>query len=121
MNKNNDVIILYKKKHSSKVHWIIFGIIFIIAIFIPIYGTTWRYDISITLRLLFSAIGEICLTVGFVITLLSMVFFFFSRKLHVKSFIFGIVLLWIGAFMADDQFSFFGYLFGANTPQQGYH
>ena len=121
MNKNDNVIILDRKKHSRKVHWIFFGIILIIAVFIPIYGTTWRYDISITLRLLFSTIGDISLTVGFAITLLSVVFFFFSHKFHLKSFIFGIVLLWIGAFMADAQFSFFGYLFGANTPPQGYH
>lgn len=121
MNKNDNVILLYRKKNSKKVHWIIFGIILIIAVIIPIYGTTWRYDVSITLRMLFSGFGEICLTVGSGIILLSVLFFFGSRKFYLKSFIFGIVLLWIGAFLTDTQFSLFGYLFGANSPPQGYH
>lgn len=121
MNKNDNVTILYRKNHSRKVHWVFLGIILIIAIVIPMYGTTWRYDVSITLRMLFSAVGEICLTIGSGLTLLSVLFFFGSRKFYLKAFIFGIVLLWIGAFMTDTQFSLFGYLFGANAPAQGYH
>jgi hypothetical protein len=31
------------------------------------------------------------------------------------------MLLWIGAFMTDAQFSLFGYLFGGNSPDQGYY
>jgi hypothetical protein len=38
-----------------------------------------------------------------------------------KIFIFGIVLLWVGAFMTDTQFSLFGYLFGGNSPPKGYY
>ena len=121
MNKN-DIIIVYGKRHSRKTHWIFIAIVFFIAIFMPIYGTTLRYEVGNTLRYTFSAIGELCLSVGAVITGLSVLFSITSRKkFYLKSFIFGIVLLWIGAFMTDTQFSFFGYLFGANNPPQGYH
>jgi len=121
MTKNDNVIILYKKKQSNKIQWIFIGIILIIAVLIPIYGTTWRYEVSITLRLLFSAVGEICLTMGIGITLMSMAFSLVSRKFYLKAFIFGIVLLWIGAFTTDTQFSLFGYLFGGHSPTPGYH
>ena len=122
MNKNDNIIILYGKRHSRKVHWIFIAIVLFIAIFMPIYGTTLRYEVSSILRFTFSAIGELCLSLGAVITGLSVIFSITSRKkFYLKSFIFGIVLLWIGAFMTDAQFSFFGYLFGANNPLQGYH
>ncbi len=121
MNKNDNLILIYQKKHSRKTHWVFIGIILFIAIFMPIYGTALRYEVSSTLRFIFGAVGELCLTFGMVLTMLSVVFSIFSKKFYLKSFIFGIVLLWIGAFMTDTQFSLFGYLFGANSPPQGYH
>jgi hypothetical protein len=121
MNKKDSVIILYEKKHSRKAHWFFIAIILFLVIFMPIYGTTLRYKVSNTLRFIFSAIGELCLTFGGALAALSVVFSLASRKFYLKSLIFGIVLLWIGAFMIDAQFSLFGYVFGGNSPQQGYH
>jgi hypothetical protein len=120
MNKNDSVIVLYEKKHSRKAHWVFIAIILFLVIFMPIYGTTLRYDVSNTLRFIFSSIGELSLTFGGALTGLSVVFSIFSRKFYLKSFIFGIVLLWIGAFMTDTQFSLFGSIFGGNSPSKGY-
>jgi hypothetical protein len=121
MNKSDNVILLYKKKNSRKIHWIFIGVIFFIVIFMPIFGTSLRYELSHTLRFFFSAIGELSLMCGGALTGLSVLFSIVSRKFYLKSFIFGIVLLWIGAFMTDTQFSLFGYIFGGNNPSQGYY
>jgi hypothetical protein len=119
--KNDRMIIVIGKKRSHKTKWIFLAIILFLAAFVPIYGTTLRYDASITLRLIFSSIGEVSLTLGGVLTALSAVISIFSRKFYIKTFIFGIVLLWIGAFLTDTQFSLFGSLFGRNNPPQGYY
>lgn len=121
MNKNDNIIILYGKKRSRKAHWVIIAIVLFLAIFMPFYGTTLRYEVSNTFRFIFSSIGELSLTFGGALTALSAIFSIASRKFYLKSFIFGIVLLWIGAFMTDAQFSLFGYVFGGNSPPQGYH
>ena len=119
--KNNQTIIILKKKRSRTTHWILMGIILFLVVFMPIYGITLRYEVSLTLRAIFSVFGELCLTFGGALTGLSVVISLFFRKFYLKSFIFGIVLLWIGAFLTDSQFSLFGYLFGRNNPSQGYY
>jgi hypothetical protein len=119
--KNNQTIIILKKKHSRTTHWIFMGIILFLVVFMPIYGITLRYEVSLTLRAIFSVFGELCLTFGGALIGLSVVISLVSRKFYLKSFIFGIVLLWIGAFLTDSQFSLFGYLFGRNNPSQGYY
>ena len=120
--KNERTIIVVGKRGSHKLYWLFLGILLFLVVFVPIYGTTLRYDVSITLRVIFSVFGDLCLTFGGVLTALSILFSILSRrKIYLKSFIFGVVLLWIGAFLTDSQFSFFGYLFGGNKPDPGYY
>jgi len=120
--KNERIIIVGGKRRSHKLQWIFMGILLFLVVLVPIYGTTLRYNVSITLRATFSAFGELCLTFGGVLTALSVVFSIVSRgKFYLKSFIFGIVLLWIGAFLTESQFSLFGYLFGGINPDPGYY
>ena len=120
-SKNGTIVIVEGKRHSRKTYWVFLSIILFLVVFVPIYGTTLRYDVSIALRATFSAFGDLCLTFGVALTLLSVAFSLLSRRrFYLKSFIFGIVLLWIGAFLTDTQFSLFGYLFGGNRPSQGY-
>ncbi len=119
--KNDSTVIVIRKHRSHMWQWIFVGIILFLVVFMPIYGINLRYEMSLTLRTIFSAFGELCLTFGGVLTALSLVISLVFRKIYLKSFIFGIILLWIGAFLTDSQFSFFGYLFGSNNPSQGYY
>ena len=120
--KSERTIIVVGKRRSHKIQWVFMGILLFLVFFVPIYGTTLRYDVSIAFRTIFSAVGELCLTFGGVLTIFSILFSILSRrKFYLKSFIFGVVLLWIGAFLTDTQFSFFGYLFGGTNPDPGYY
>jgi hypothetical protein len=120
-SKTESGVIYLGRRRSNRAHWVFIAIILFIAILVPIYGTTLRYDVSISLRILFSAIGEICLTLGTPLIIITFLFSLFSKHLYFKTFILSIVLLWVGAFLTDTQFSMFGYLFGQHTPSQGYH
>ena len=120
--KSDNIIIIAGKRRSHKLQWIFMAIILFVVVFVPIYGTTLRYDVGITLRMFFSSFGDICLTMGAALVILSILFSLLSRrKFYLKSFIFGIILLWVGAFLTDTQFTIFGYLFGGNNPDPGYY
>ena len=120
-SKNEAAIIYFGRRRPNRARWLIIGIILVIVIVVPIYGITLRYDMSITFRFLFSSIGEICLTLATPLIIISVVLSLIQKRIYFKTFIIGIVLLWVGAFLTDTQFSAFGYLFGQNNPEQGFY
>lgn len=120
-SKSEGAVIYLGRRRPSRARWLIIGIILVIVIVVPIYGMTLRYDMSITFRFLFSSIGEICLTLAIPLIIISVALSLIQKRIYFKTFIIGIVLLWVGAFLTDTQFSAFGYLFGQNNPEQGYY
>ena len=119
--KNKGAIIYLGRRRSNRACWILIAIIVFVVILVPIYGTTLRYDVSITLRFFFSEIGEFCLTFAVGLLLVSAVLSLASKKIYIKSMIIAVVLLWIGACLTGGQFNLWGTLIGPDPPNQGYH
>jgi len=114
-------VIYLVRRRSNLARWTFIAIIVFVVILVPIYGTTLRYDVSITLRLLLSAIGELCLTLGAGLFLVSALLSLYSKRIYVKSMIIAVVLLWIAACLTGGQFTLWGNLIGPDPPSQGYH
>jgi len=120
-SKNDELTFNFGRGRSNRFQWVFIAILVFVIIIVPIYGITLRYDVSIMVRFVFSTMGDICLTIGILVTFFTVIFSLFSKHIFFKSFILGIVLIWIGAFLTDTQFNIFGYLFGHNSPPQGYY
>jgi len=120
MPKNNEIILI-QKKGSKKTVWIFFVIILFIAVYVPFFGSNLQYMTAATLRIIFSYIGNICIMFGVFLLILGGINLIRGKKIPVKSFLMGILLLWIGACLTGTIFNLFGMFIGPTPPPQGYH
>jgi len=121
MSKNSDqLIIIQRKRKSNKVFLVFLGILGFVAIYVPFFGSNLRYMTGTTFRLIFTYVGNFCLTLGGTLFLINILKIFY-RKFSVKGLLASALLLWIGTFLTGAPFEFMGIIFGGNQPPQGYH
>jgi hypothetical protein len=123
--KDNSIIIYLDKngKRRSKNHFILvfIAILAFIAIFMPMFGTTLRYQASYLFQEIFNTIGSLTKLAGMVLIAFGFLSIFIGKRIKVGAFLFGLILLWIGCFLTYTPFTLFGFNFGGSQPPIGYH
>ena len=118
--KDGIVIYMPKKRRSNKTFLAFFVILLFVACYVPVFGSSLRYQTSTTIKYIFNNFGYLCLVLGgtgFVVSVLKV----FLGKVSTKGILLSGLLLWIGAFLTDAPFDLLGLAFGGNHPVQGYH
>jgi len=122
MAKQDDfIIIINKKKKHNSITLIFFTIIAFIAIFIPLLGSTIRYQASFFFQNIFNIFGSICKLAGMVMIGFTFLAILANHKIYTKSLLFGAFLIWIGCFLTYTPFTLFGITLGGLQPPIGYH
>lgn len=116
----NDIFILRKQRKPNRTFLVFAGILGFVAIVVPFFGSNLRYMVGSLFKTVFVSVGEICLTIGGVVLLIGFLKIFFKR-FSVKTILYGVLLLWIGAFLTGVSFDILGIVIGGNPPPQGYH
>ena len=118
--KDGIVIYMPKKRRSNKTFLAFFVILLFVACYVPVFGSSLRYQTSTTIKYIFNNFGYLCLVLGgtgFVVSVLKV----FLGKVSTKGILLSGLLLWIGAFLTGAPFEFLGLMFGGSQPVQGYH
>ena len=109
-----------KKRRSNKTFLAFLAILAFVAICVPFFGSTLRYQTSTTIKYVFKNFGYLCLVLGGTGLLLNFLRVF-GKRISYKGILLSGLLLWIGAFLTDAPFVFLGIAFGGDRPVQGYH
>lgn len=121
MNRKDRIIIYApKKRRSNKTFLAFLAILAFAAFYVPVFGSTLRYQTGTAIKYIFNNFGYLCLVLGatsFVLNLLKV----FGGRISYKGLLLSGLLLWIGAFLTDAPFVLLGIAFGGNKPTQGYH
>lgn len=121
MSRKDGIYIIRERKHKSKaLTWVFVGIFAIIAVYVPFFGVNLQYQVGTFFHFIFSKLGELCIWAGWILFGFSILATISSRKIYFKSMAFGILLLWIGAFLTGQAFELLGFQIGEQPPQ-GYH
>lgn len=118
---NKESIIIYQEKGTKKSVWIIFGILVFIAIYVPIFGNNLRYQAGTLIKAVFNSLGTISIFLGGVLIFFGILKLLLNKRISIGTLVFGVLLLWIGAFLTDTPFELFGFLLGGSKPPSGYH
>ena len=126
MGKRNDSIIIYFDKNGKRRSYNHFMVIFIailafIAMFMPMFGNTLRYQASYLFQEIFNTIGSFTKLAGLVLVAFGFLSIFLGKRIKVGTLLFGVILLWIGCFLTYTPFTLFRFNFGGSQPPIGYH
>ena len=113
-----DTIIFGKNKDQIKyVYWVLFGIVFFLVIYFPIFGNNLRYEIGTILRFIFNSIGNILVFFGLIFILLGVLSFFNLNPGKALMFLIlgGVLLSFGGLFLIP------GSLGSTDPAPKGYH
>ena len=112
-----------ERRNSRTIVFIFLGIIVFIFVFFPFYGINLRYQVGSVFSKIFDTIGMICLLIGGVETAISVLGIFMGRSVNTKTFILGIVLLWVGCWCTGAVLNLFGFTIGDSgvSGNPGYH
>ncbi len=116
----NNVYILRKQPKSNRTFIVFLGILGFVLILVPFFGSNLRYMAGSLFKTIFVTVGQICLTIGGAVLVIGFLKIFFKR-FSVKTIMYGVLLLWIGAFLTGVSFDILGIIIGGNPPPQGYH
>ena len=117
---NSDQVNIYfmKKRKSRFVFPLI--IIIVVVIVMPIYGTTLRYQVSVSIRLVCDYLGTIFQHCGWFLLTLTLLQALFGR-IKLKWMTYGILLLYVGAFLMGGTVTIFGMTIYEPTTTPGFH
>lgn len=102
--------------------YVIFGIAVFLFIFFPFFAVNLRYQLGYIFNQIFDTIGQIALTIGAIMVLISFLGLFTSgRNFRFHYLIIGVVLLWIGSWCTGTMVELFGITIGNDTSTGGYH
>jgi hypothetical protein len=125
MGRNNKHITFYfnddERERHHRVVVIFIAILAFIAIFVPIFGTTLRYQTSHLFQEIFNTIGSLAKLAGIILATFGFISIFISKRIKIGALIFGALLLWIGCFLTYTPFTLFGITIGGSQPPTGYH
>ena len=116
----NDIFILRKQRKPNRTFLVFLGILGFVAIVVPFLGSNIRYMTGTLFKTIFVSVGQICLTIGGALLAIGILKIFF-RKFSVKTLLWAVLLLWIGAFLTGIPLDILGWTIGGNPPPQGYH
>ena len=116
----NDIFILRKQRKPNRTFVVFLGILGFVLILVPFFGSNLRYMAGSLFKTIFTTVGQICLTIGGAVLVIGFLKIFFKR-FSVKTILYGVLLLWIGAFLTGASFDILGFVIGGNPPPQGYH
>ena len=120
-NKQTYYLIGSSGKSSRWIYITIFGIIVFVLIFFPFYAVNLRYQLSYIFGQIFDTIGWISLTIGGLLTVVSLLSLFTGgRSIRINWLIMGVVLLWIGCWCTGAVVELFGTTIGTDRPTGGY-
>lgn len=122
MKNKGDGIVIYsqKRRRSNKTFLAFLAILGFTAFYVPVFGSTLRYQTGTAIKYIFNNFGYLCLVLGGTSLLLNFLKVFGGR-ISYRGMLLSGLLLWIGAFLTDAPFVFLGIAFGGNHPTQGYH
>jgi hypothetical protein len=115
---DQSVYVLRRKKRNIMLPVII--LIVVVAIVMPIYGTVLRYQVSASIRLMCDYLGTIFQHCGWfllAITALSALF----RRINLKWMTYGIIMLYVGAFLMGGTVTIFGMTIYEPISNPGFH
>ena len=122
MKKQSYYLIGSKGGTSRWIYITFFCIIAFSFVFFPFYAVNLRYQIGYIFRQILDGIGWISLTLGSLLTALSILSLFTGgRSMRTSTLIVGIVLLWIGCWVTGSVFNLFGITIGNERASGGYH
>ncbi len=115
--------LMRERRNSRSTVFIFLGIVICVFIFFPFYGINLRYQVGSTFSKIFDSIGIICLLAGGLAVSFSVLGIFTGRTINTRTFIIGIVLLWVGCWCTGAVLKLFGNTIGgSSTPENpGYH
>ena len=121
MNRKDRIIIYApRKRRSNKTFLAFYAILAFAAFYVPVFGSTLRYQTSTAIKYIFNNFGYLCLVLGGTSLLLNFLRVF-GKRISYRGMLLSGLLLWIGAFLTDAPFVLLGIAFGGNHPTQGYH
>ncbi len=122
MRKQTYYLIGSNGKTSRWIYLTFFCILAFILVFFPFYAVNLRYQLGYIFRQIFDGIGWISLTLGSLLTAISILSLFTGgRSMRTSTLIVGIVLLWIGCWVTGSVFNLFGITIGNERASGGYH
>ena len=117
---SDQVNVYFMKKRKSRFMLPLIIIIVVVAIVMPIYGTILRYQVSISIRLMCDYLGNVFQQCGWFLLILTLLQAFFGR-VKLKWMTFGIILLYVGAFLMGGTVSIFGLTIYEPISNPGFH
>ena len=120
MANKTDVYILRKQRKPNRTFLVFLGILGFVAVVVPFFGSNLRYMTGTFFKTIFVSVGQIFLTIGSALFVINFLKIFF-HKFSVKSMMFSLFLLWVGAFLTGMPFELLGIAIGGTQPPQGYH
>ncbi|MFX1314419.1 MAG: hypothetical protein ACFE9T_01015 [Promethearchaeota archaeon] len=118
MKKNQYIIIGYPHKKNWTMY-IFLGILIFILIYFPFFALSIRYKAEYIISIVFDILGGICLTFGGFMITLGVCSIFVGRKFFLRTFILGIVLLYLGCWLTGTVLEFFGFPIGQSGTTGG--
>ena len=117
--KNQEYVTLKKGRNMPIL--VITGILFFILIFFPLYGITLRYQIGSIFRTIFSFVGKMCLFLGIMLIIISLVGIFLHH-ISWKMVMSAVILLWVGCWLTGAMVNLLGIQIGdTNRGSGGYY
>ncbi|MBA7514544.1 hypothetical protein ES705_06574 [subsurface metagenome] len=111
------------RRNSRTTVFILLGILVFVFVFFPFYGMNLRYHVAAVFSKIFDTIGIICLLAGGLAVSFSVLGIFTGRTINTRTFIIGIVLLWVGCWCTGAVLKLFGNTIGGSSSPEnpGYH
>ena len=115
---DQSIYVMKRKKRNVMLPIII--LIVIVTIIMPIYGTTLRYQVSVSIRLVCDYLGNIFQQFGWLFLMITAIQAFFG-KVKLKWMITGILLLYVGAFLTGGTVTILGMTIYEPISNPGFH
>ena len=120
MAKNDDLIIIEKKKGTNFILWFFFGFIGFIVIYFPLFGGNLRYTTGSFFSTIFKTAGTVCCTLGILVLAWGFLTLICTRSFKAISImLLGFFLLMLGNFFLEP--GMFGVISDGKAVPKGYH
>ena len=110
-----------RNRRTNKLTFFVIGIVLFIVVFMPFYGTTLRYYIGTSFRLVFDYLGNVFQTVGFVVLVIVLMQLILYHKISPGGMILGLLLLYMGAFLTGGTVVILGQTLYQPISTPGFH
>ena len=109
------------RRRTSRLTFFVIGLVLFLLFFMPFYGITLRYYIGTSFRLVFDYLGNVFQMVGGFTLLIVGGKLIIGHKIWTGGMIFGLLLLYAGAFLTGGTLVLFGMTVYQPTSTPGFH